>query len=98
LTKNGFRIAPALPDHFLNPGSSYGMTNLNFGATATNIEYKPLGGTKLRIKLSIRGGLKQAAVVDSSGAVLATSRSSGNRTGAEFDGENGAIYSVVITA
>jgi hypothetical protein len=98
LTKNGFRIAPALPDHFLNPGSSYGMTNLNFGATATNIEYKPIGGTKLRIKLSICGGAQQVVVMDSSGTVLTTSRSSGNRTGAEFDGENGAVYSVVITS
>jgi hypothetical protein len=96
--KSGFRIAPALPDHLLNPNSTYGITNLHCGAVTADVEYQVIEGSSLKIGISIRGASTHASIRDESGAVLAASSAAGGRTSVEFMGLNGAMYSVIMAS
>jgi hypothetical protein len=96
--KSGFRIAPALPDHFLNSKATYGMTNLHFGTTATDVEYRVTEDSRLNIRLSIRGAVKQVSVRDESGSLRASSSGASGRATIEFNGVNGELYSVTLTS
>jgi hypothetical protein len=93
--KSGFRIAPALPDQLLNTNSTYGITNLRCGAATADVEYQVIEGSNLKIRISIRGISSHTSIRDESGAVSATSSTSGGRTSVEFKGLNGAVYSVI---
>jgi len=96
--KNAFRLAPALPENLLTPKSVYGMTNLNFRSTVTNVEYQVVSGSSLKVKLTVSGKARQVSVKDASGKTLAQGETSGEGARMEFAGVNGEVYTVEILA
>jgi mannosylglycerate hydrolase MGH1-like protein len=93
--ESAFRLAPALPKELLKSGEAYGITNLRFRTTKTDLEYQVDDSTRLTVKLKMRGEFKQLTVRDASGKVLASSRQA-NQAAVSFSAANGKVYTVAI--
>ena len=94
--ENAFQLAPALPKEFLKTGESYGVKNLRFRTTQTDLNHEVTDASRLAVKLSVRGRFKGLSVRDKSGTVLATVSAGGNQAEATFFATNGKVYMVTI--
>jgi hypothetical protein len=86
-----------LPKEFLKQGESYGVKNLRFRTTRSDLEYQVSEGSQLKTKLTMRGSFKQISVRDASGSKLGTATAQGNKATITFNATNGKAYTVSVT-
>lgn len=95
-SQNEFRLAPALPSAWLQPGKVYGITNLNFHGTHSDVEYRAVDGNRLEVKLNCRSCVRGLSIRDEGGKKIASVRSEGSSASATFPARNGSVYRVSL--
>jgi hypothetical protein len=95
--ENAFRLGPSLPKEFLKAGESYGITNLRFRTTKSDVQYEVTGEASLKTKLTMRGQFKEVMVRDGSGAKLASAPAAGGQAVVSFPAVNGKVYTVHVS-
>ena len=91
--KNQFYLAPALPENFLVPGKSYGISDLSFRQFEFYLTYEIKKDKSLRISLSYTAPTGTKLIVsDQMEKVIDVSVASEPLNLLEFDGQNGQIF------
>ena len=89
-----FQLAPAFPVDMMKPGSVYGITNLAFHGSSTNVDYHVKDGGALQVELTTRRatGKLPSLVKNLAGKAIATYKQRGNQASARFEAKNGEMY------
>jgi hypothetical protein len=97
LEADGFILAPALPSPMFQSGKTYGLTNLRYRNSRSDVLYEVKDDGKLLVHLTCQ--LTVAAVVrvtDESGQVVTQTTDSAHMANLLFEAVNGAMYTITI--
>jgi hypothetical protein len=96
---NEFHIAPALSPILFKEGKSYGISNLSYRGTKTDLNYTIKPNGKLEVALNCKSDKEIKLIVkDEKGKVMASSKSFGKTQNIKFKGLNYELYNVEIVS
>jgi hypothetical protein len=93
-----FRLAPAFPERMLTVGNRYGITNLGFQGSKSDVVYQISSDqNKLDVQLTTwRSGLKALDIKDANGKLIASHDATDGKVEINFSAENGQSYTVCL--
>jgi len=95
--KTQFILAPALPPGMFAQGKTYGITNLGFCGTRSNVRYTVEKDKRLIIKLTCESDSPRSiSVKDAGGKIIAKTSNPAKTARLSFRGTNYAAYTVTV--
>ena len=97
LQKDQFILAPALPSSLFRPGHTYGLSNLRYRQTRTDVLYEVKDDGKIMIRLTCRLlSTGRVMVKNEAGQMMAQTTGSVRVAELSFEGINGTLYTITI--